>query len=275
MTGGSGLNGLLNTAQSFMSSFNKDTENSENTSAENQSNGTLFRQALMLFASPNGIAMTTPEDIVNHAGQEIGFSSGGSTNFSSQKNILMHAQGKYTAFAVNGISVIAANENIQMHAQNALMELFARLDIKITAMEGKILITSPIEVDIKAGGSQLVVGQQGVFVNTDRYFKVQSGQHVFMSGMKVNFEVPNLPSNKGGNFSNRWDFYELFYEHNFSNVKYKIINKQNSSFIEGCLDEQGRTERINKEENQEYDILIGASEHWSVEVEEDTTEGEE
>ncbi|SPL72532.1 hypothetical protein KPC_3710 [Acinetobacter stercoris] len=205
MTGGSGLNGLLNTAQSFMSSFNKDTENSENTSAENQSNGTLFRQALMLFASPNGIAMTTPEDIVNHAGQEIGFSSGGSTNFSSQKNILMHAQGKYTAFAVNGISVIAANEKIQMHAQNALMELFARLDIKITATEGKILITSPIEVDIKAGGSQLLINQQGVFVNTDRYFKVQSGQHVFMSGEKVSMPQISLPI-FNSNYSNKFDY---------------------------------------------------------------------
>ncbi len=260
LTGGSGLGGLLNTAQSFMSGFNKDTEQGENTSAENQSNGTLFRQALMLFASPNGIAMTTPEDIVSHAGQEIGFSSGGSTNLSSQKNILMHAQGKYSAFAVNGISMIAANEKIQMHAQNALMELFARLDIKITATEGKILITSPIEVDIKAGGSQLLINQQGVFVNTDRYFKVQSGQHVFMSGMKVNFEVPELPGI--GPYAVNFLFSSLAGT-GIENAKIEMYEPENKKIIwEGKTDLQGISELSINEESKNYEALIGFD-NWS------------
>ncbi|WP_146196697.1 DUF2345 domain-containing protein, partial [Acinetobacter stercoris] len=263
LTGGSGLNGLLNTAQSFMSSFNKDTENSENTSAENQSNGTLFRQALMLFASPNGIAMTTPEDIVNHAGQEIGFSSGGSTNFSSQKNILMHAQGKYSAFAVNGISMIAANEKIQMHAQNALMELFARLDIKITATEGKILITSPIEVDIKAGGSQLLINQQGVFVNTDRYFKVQSGQHVFESGMRVNYTLPFLPKIQGGKFSQVFDLKELAGDNpNLVGATYKILNKKTGkTLLVGKVNDQLQTDRVFTEKEEEIELILFETEY--------------
>ena len=263
MGGGTGqLSGLLNSFQGFMQNKGQDKQ----ASSDSESNGKLFRQALMLFASPNGIAMTTPEDILSHAGQEIGLSSGGSTNISSQKNIVMHAQGKYSAFAVNGISVVAANQNVEIQAQNALMKLIARMGIQVISIEGKIEITSAVEINLKAGGSNIVINKQGIHHYTNALFEVKSGQHLFSGPQSVNAELPNLP--KIGQFSNRWDFYELFYTHNFANVKYKIINKQENSYIQGYLDEYGRTERIDKEENQEYDILIGASEYWSIENDE-------
>ncbi|MCH4245234.1 type VI secretion system Vgr family protein [Acinetobacter gerneri] len=263
MGGGSGqLSGLLNSFQGFMQNKSQDKQ----ASSDSESNGKLFRQALMLFASPNGIAMTTPEDILSHAGQEIGLSSGGSMNISSQKNIVMHAQGKYSAFAVNGISVVAANQNVEIQAQNALMKLIARMGIQVISTEGKIEITSAVEINLKAGGSNIVINKQGIHHYTNALFEVKSGQHLFSGPQSVNAELPNLP--KIGQFSNRWDFYELFYTHNFANVKYKIINKQENSYIQGYLDEYGRTERIDKEENQEYDILIGASEYWSIENDE-------
>ena len=263
MGGGTGqLSGLLNSFQGFMQNKGQDKQ----ASSDSESNGKLFRQALMLFASPNGIAMTTPEDILSHAGQEIGLSSGGSTNISSQKNIVMHAQGKYSAFAVNGISVVAANQNVEIQAQNALMKLIARMGIQVISIEGKIEITSAVEINLKAGGSNIVINKQGIHHYTNALFEVKSGQHLLSGPQRENAEIPNLP--KIGQFSNRWDFYELFYTHNFANVKYKIINKQENSYIQGYLDEYGRTERIDKEENQEYDILIGASEYWSIENDE-------
>ncbi|MFX7298673.1 hypothetical protein ABTI66_19060, partial [Acinetobacter baumannii] len=56
-------------------------------------------------------------------------------------------------------------------------------------------------------------------------------------------------------------------ESNFSNVKYKLINNKNNTYISGTLDEHGRTQRINTSTNEGYDMLIGIDEGWTVSVE--------
>ena len=58
--------------------------------------------------------------------------------------------------------------------------------------------------------------------------------------------------------------YDLFYESNFSNVKYKLINNKNNTYISGTLDEHGRTQRIHTPNNEDHDILIGTDEDWTV-----------
>ena len=72
--------------------------------------------------------------------------------------------------------------------------------------------------------------------------------------------------NEMKSFTNKWDFYNLFYENNFSEVKYKLINTKNGTYISGNLDEHGRTQRINTTENENYDILIGANEEWTISI---------
>ncbi|MCG2958248.1 DUF2345 domain-containing protein, partial [Escherichia coli] len=77
-----------------------------------------------------------------------------------------------------------------------------------------IELTSTKEIDIKAGGSQLIVNGNGVFIKTGGKFEVKSGQHVFSSGEKVSYEVPELPNTPI--FSNRLDIYDLFWANDFS-----------------------------------------------------------
>jgi len=48
----------------------------------------IFRQTLMLLASPNGIALTTLENIIFLTAQDIAESASGSINLSAQNNII-------------------------------------------------------------------------------------------------------------------------------------------------------------------------------------------
>lgn len=66
-----------------MEGYTQGLESSSDTKQQEQ--GKIFRQALMLLASPNGIALTTPENIILQASQDIAESASGSINLSAQK----------------------------------------------------------------------------------------------------------------------------------------------------------------------------------------------
>lgn len=244
----------LNSLQGFMEGYTQNLENSAD--AKQQEQGKIFRQALMLLASPNGIALTTPENIILQASQDIAESASGSINLSAQKNIIGHAQDKVSLFAATkGLKAFAAKGKVELQAQDDMIEAIARRVVKIISTEEKIEITSPVEIDLKAGGSQLKINKEGVFINTGGYFKVKAGQHVFESGTTVNAELPSLP--KSGIYSRRFDFSglvspELLQE----GFLYKVINRAKKTEYFGVLDEDARTERVFSDNPDQIEVVL-------------------
>lgn len=189
----------LGSMQGFMETYAQEAEQTQDT--QNQAQAKIFRQALMLLASPNGIALTTPEDIVLQASQDIAESAQGSINLSAQKNIIAHAQDKVSLFAAQkGLKAFAAKGKVELQAQDDAIEAIARKVIKLISTEDKIEITSPKEIVLTAGGSQLKINGDGVFTTTGGKFESKAGQHSFVGGAKVSYEVPELPSMFYGNF---------------------------------------------------------------------------
>lgn len=122
-----------------------------------------------------------------------------------------------------------------------------------------------------AGGSQITISDQGITITTNGKVVFKAGQHIFEGGQRVKAEIPSLPIvSEINSFTNKWDFYDLFYEADFSNVKYKLINNKNNTYVSGTLDEHGRTQRMNTYNNEDYDILIGTDEDWTVSMDDDS-----
>ncbi len=254
----------LEHVKSFMEGYVQNAESAAD--PQQQEQGKLFRQALMLLASPSGIALTTPEDIVLQASHDIASSAQGSVNISAQKNMVAHAQDKVSLFAAQkGLSAYAAKGPMQLQAQDDLVEIIAKKVIKLISTEDKIELTSTKEIDLKAGGTQLVVNGSGVFIKTGGKFEVKSGQQVFMSGAQVSYEVPQLPNN--AMYSNKLDIYDLFWESDFSKLNYKAFIPDTKSYISGQIDEHGRTDKIGTADPSKVQVLVGADDEWGLSIE--------
>ncbi|MFW2079119.1 type VI secretion system Vgr family protein [Acinetobacter sp. ULE_I010] len=255
----------LGSLQGFMESYTKDLENSGDSAKQEQ--GKIFRQALMLLASPNGIALTTPEDIILQASQDIAESSGGSINLSAQKNIVAHAQDKVSLFAAQkGLSAYAAKGKVQVQAQDDLVEIIAKKVIKLISTEDKIELTSTKEIVLTAGGSQLKINASGVFSTTGGKFESKAGQHSFVSGVKVSYEVPQLPNNVM--YSNKLDVYDLFWDFDLPNLSY-VAKFKDGRISTGSLDENGRTARIGSDSSEPAEVFVDTNTDWILEIEED------
>ncbi|MFW2101288.1 type VI secretion system Vgr family protein [Acinetobacter johnsonii] len=211
----------LGSMQGFMEGYTQGLEKAQDD--QQQAQAKIFRQALMLLASPNGIALTTPEDIVLQASQDIAESAQGSINLSAQKNIIAHAQDKVSLFsAQKGLKAFAAKGKVELQAQDDAIEAIARKVIKLISTEDKIEITSPKEIVLTAGGSQLKINGDGIFTTTGGKFESKAGQHSFVGGATVNAELPKMP--ESGMYSMRFDLSQIFDPNILKNMKYKLIN---------------------------------------------------
>lgn len=254
----------FNSLQGFMEGYTQGLESSKDDKKQEQ--GKLFRQALMLLASPNGIALTTPEDIILQASQDIAESAQGSINLSAQKNIIGHAQDKISLFAAQkGLRAFAAKGKLELQAQDDAIEAIARKVIKLISTEDRIEITSPKEIVLTAGGSQLKINGSGVFSTTGGKFESKAGQHLFTGGAKVSYEVPQLPSNIM--YSNKLDVYDLFWESDFSQLTYKAFIPETNSFVTGQVDEHGRTGKIGTSDPSKVQVLLGSDDDWGISIE--------
>ncbi|WP_151803475.1 DUF2345 domain-containing protein, partial [Acinetobacter guillouiae] len=160
-----------------------------------------FNKALLLLSSQDGIALSTPEDIHISADSQINQIAGDSINLSTQKNLIAHAQNKLSLFAAQGgIKAIAAQSKVEIQAQSDALDVFAKLGINISSTDDKVVISSPKEVVITGGSSQIALNNSGIFPKTGGKFEVNAGQHVFQGGASVSAKssLPPPPKRASG-----------------------------------------------------------------------------
>ncbi|RYZ88258.1 MAG: type VI secretion system tip protein VgrG, partial [Proteobacteria bacterium] len=113
-----------------------------------------FNKALLLLSSPNGIGLSTSEDIHLSADGQLNQYAGDSINLSTQKNFIAQAVNKISLFAAQlGMRLITGQGKIEMQAQGDGIDIFAKKGIQIISTEDAIYITSPKEIVFKADSS--------------------------------------------------------------------------------------------------------------------------
>lgn len=161
---------------------------------EDQTKAASFKQAVMILCAPNSIAVSTQQDLHLSADQHIHQSAAGSISVSAQKSVITHARDKVSLFAAEqGIRAFAAKGKVEIQAQDDGADFFAREGIQIISTEGRIEISSPKEIVLTAGGSQIKINSKGVFVSTSAKFEAKAGQHCFEGGEKIIEEKISLP----------------------------------------------------------------------------------
>ncbi len=113
-------------------------------------------------------------------------------------------------------------------------------------------IATPV---LSAGGSQVKISAQGIEIITGGKFEAKSGQHQFLGGEKVNYELPKL-ANRPKEFSHKFKLVD-----NRQNIlpqtRYCIV-MQNGELIQGVSDQQGYTQRVYTAQAEEVRIYVGA-----------------
>ncbi|MBC9230619.1 DUF2345 domain-containing protein, partial [bacterium SPL81] len=214
-----------------------------------------FEKALLLLNSPAGIGLSTSEDIHLSADGQINQFAGDSINLSTQKNLITHAQNRISVFAAqNGIKQVAAKGKFEVHAQSDGMDLLAKQGIQIISTEDSIEISSPKEIVITAGGSQIKLDGSGIFPTTGGKFEVKAGQHLFMGGEKVDMIRIAMPDIRIKKEHRNFQAVDANSNEFLKAIFYSILNKRTGMKIYGFTDENGMTKTIKSSENDELEV---------------------
>jgi len=152
---------------------------------EDQSKATAFKQAMMILSAPDSIALSSNADIYLSADGQISHYVEESINFSTQNNLIAHAQNRMSLFAAKaGIEIIAAKQKIEAQAQSDGIDLIAKKEVRVISTEDTIHINSPKKIILTGGSSQIEIGNNILF-KTGGLFKAKAGQHRFESGANV------------------------------------------------------------------------------------------
>jgi type VI secretion system secreted protein VgrG len=224
-----------------------------------------FKKSLLLLNSPAGIGLSTNEDIHLSADGQINQFAGDSINLSTQKNLITHAQNRISLFAAqNGIKQVVAKGKFEVQAQSDGIDLLAKQGIQIISTEDRIEISSPKEIVITAGGSQIKLNGSGIFPVTSGKFEAKAGQHLFMGGSKLAIPKYSLP--KIGEINQ----YSLRYQMLDDNGS-PLINKKYIAFLdsgktaEGITDSNGFTNEISTIQKEDISIHIFLDKELDVE----------
>ncbi|MBN6521543.1 type VI secretion system tip protein VgrG [Acinetobacter pittii] len=242
-----------------LKSFIEKLEQQDNAKAK------TFKEAIMLLASPNSIALSSNEDIHLSADGQINQTAGDSINLSTQKNLIAHAQNKISLFAAQeGARLYAGKGKVEIQAQGDGADLIARKAVQVISTEDKIEATAAKEIVLTAGGSQVKITGSGIFMTTSGKFEVKAGQHKFMGGGSVNANVPALPVLGEINKYNLRYFLQDKDGNNFANHKY-IAFLPNGDIVEGRTDDKGYTDLFKSYQPEEISLHLFKDEKIDIE----------
>ncbi|MFW6743811.1 type VI secretion system Vgr family protein [Acinetobacter pittii] len=229
-----------------LKSFIEKLEQQDNAKAK------TFKEAIMLLASPNSIALSSNEDIHLSADGQINQTAGDSINLSTQKNLIAHAQNKISLFAAQeGARLYAGKGKVEIQAQGDGADLIARKAVQVISTEDKIEATAAKEIVLTAGGSQVKITGSGIFMTTSGKFEVKAGQHLFMGGGSVNANVPALPDLRIKTEHRNFQAIDSSKNEPLEGIPYSILNKRTGIKSYGFTNEKGMTKTIKSAENDE------------------------
>ncbi len=211
----------------------------------------MFKEALLIFAAPADIALTTPKNIHAHAGANITQSAGESINQAAGKSYALTAgQGISLYTADQGVKLFAAKGKVQIQAQSDAMELIASLGLKIISTQDSVEITAAKNIFFTAGGSQIKIGDGGITLTSPSTINYKGSQHVFGGGARVSVNLPLMPNEV------RRQLIVNYHDDEPVNGAPFIIKYKNGQSFRGVLDDKGAAD-LTKAPDGEGVIKIG------------------
>ena len=234
-----------------LKSFIEKLEQQDNAKAK------TFKEAIMLLASPNSIAVASNEDIHLSADGQLNQTAGDSINLSTQKNLIAHAQNKISLFAAQeGARLYAGKGKVEIQAQGDGADLIARKAVQVISTEDKIEATASKEIVLTAGGSQVRITGSGIFMTTGGKFEVKAGQHVFMGGGSANSSLPYLPEQGKQKYGVWFDVMDKQGNKLKPGTEYIIFDENDKEIERGKLDRTGLIKLETEEPNKQYKIHV-------------------
>ncbi|KWB34160.1 type VI secretion protein ImpA, partial [Burkholderia ubonensis] len=139
-----------------------------------------FKEPVMLFGSPAGIALSTQQSAHVAADRHVNLVSGQSTHIASGKSLVASIKQKLSLFVQNaGMKLFAAKGDVEIQAQNDNIEMIAQKTVKLLSATATLEGVAKQEVLLTSGGAYIRIKDGNIEIHAPGKVDVKGGEHAF------------------------------------------------------------------------------------------------
>jgi Rhs element Vgr protein len=230
--------------------------------------------AIIAIAAKGGLGVVAGQSVQLANGETVTLMSGQDTQFITGGQMRVHTGqaigmlgGAMSAGEGNiGLQMIAAKDAIDIQAQAGTIAVQARDDVNVISANAHVDWAAAKSISLStAGGANITIEGGNITVQCPGKITIHAGKKSFTGPEKLNYKMPVLyAANMPGEFSNRLDVFDLFVQHEFAAVPYKVRFPDKRA-VAGVLDKHGRSDQIYAKEGEVLEILCGTTlDEWDL-----------
>jgi type VI secretion system secreted protein VgrG len=155
-------------------------------------NANAFKEPIMLFATPAGIAMSTQESAHVTATEHINLVSGQSTHIATGKSLLASVGEKISLFVQNaGMKLFAGKGKVEIQAQSDNIEITAQKSLKLLSATEKIEVVAKQDILLTSGGAYIRLKDGNIEIHAPGKIDIKGSQHNFSGPTQIDEKFPS------------------------------------------------------------------------------------
>ncbi|MBN6735938.1 type VI secretion system tip protein VgrG [Burkholderia multivorans] len=195
-----------------------------------------FKEPVMLFGSPSGIAMSTQQSVHMVANDHVNVASGQSVHVAAGKSLIASIGQKLSLFVQNaGMKLFAGKGKVEIQAQSDNVEVTAQKAVKVVSATDKIEIAADQGILLTSGGAYIRIKDGNVEVHAPGKVDIKGASHTFAGPASMQYPLPALPTSKHAAAMQ----YLYHDDEPVQGAKY-VATLPDGSTREGVLDSHGR-----------------------------------
>ncbi|MDR6496407.1 type VI secretion system secreted protein VgrG [Paraburkholderia terricola] len=233
-----GYNSLKSFTDATQKSVSGATGSGGNTAGGGTGSANAFKEPIILFATPAGIAMSTQKSAHIAATEHINLVSGQSTHIATGKSLLASVGEKISLFVQNaGMKLFAAKGKVEIKAQSDNVEFTAQKTFRLLSATEKIEAAADQEILLTSGGAYIRISGGNIDIHAPGMVDVKGAQHSFNGPASQGYPLPAARPDQPGQL-------ELLHQYaNGEPVKggqFSVLDANGGLLRQGALDANGR-----------------------------------
>ena len=158
-----------------------------------QQNVEQLQQPVIVAGAPGGIALSTPQHIQLSANHNQMLTSGGSTEISALKRMVLAAKTGFVAFVQElGMKLVAAKGKVEIQAQSDGMDIFASKALTVMSTDDEIIISAKKKITLKCGGSYITIDPAKIENGTGGNYYIKSADFDYDGPATMDAPLPKF-----------------------------------------------------------------------------------
>jgi type VI secretion system secreted protein VgrG len=206
-----------------------------NTAGGGTGSANSFKEPVMLFGSPSGIALSSLKSVHIASDAQTNFVSGQSTHIATGKSLVASVVEKLSLFVqYAGMKLFAAKGKVEIQAQSDNIELTAQKTLKLLSATDTIEAAAKQEILLTSGGAYIRLSGGNIEIHAPGKIDIKGSQHAFSGPTRLDYSPPQVLTSR-----NATAMQYLYHDGTpVQNAKF-TIHYDNGATFSGTVDSQG------------------------------------